>query len=224
MAIRGIRWILGTVLCTVLYAQAASPVEVEITMAKITSLLKQEKYADALPYFARLESSGVALPESFYFYQIQALYKSNDVDGTLAKGDAYFNNFDKSSKYHADIIAMYSEFDLIADKRKQAKAVQALASAAAEEKYSAQMERYKLDYAEYLNTVKTRGGWVEKCRIEEDANLNSCIDKAKKRASGLFGTNWTQFENSRMACSKYNNSSECENKWETVPEPVRPRK
>ena len=45
-------------------------VQVDILMAKITSLIQAQKEVDALPYFAQLEAMDTPKPESFHYYYL----------------------------------------------------------------------------------------------------------------------------------------------------------
>jgi hypothetical protein len=136
-------------------------VQTDIIMGKIIALMKAEKYADAIPYFVQLEGSGVTLPESFYYYQIQALYKTRDVEQTLKKTDAYFARFRRAGKYYGNVVEISSEFGLIADRENARKAGElrkaeevAQARLKLERDRLAQLEREKRWVETSSNTVR----------------------------------------------------------------------
>lgn len=58
-------------------------IQVDATMTKITTLFQANRETEALPYFSQLEAMDTSLPESFYFYYIEALEKSGDKKNAL---------------------------------------------------------------------------------------------------------------------------------------------
>ena len=80
----------------------------DILLSKITSSIKNRKYAEALPGFERLESLGVELPESFYFNYISALEKSGERDEARARALAYLKKHGKAGQYYDKVVEMMS--------------------------------------------------------------------------------------------------------------------
>lgn len=78
--------------------------KIDIIMVKITNAIKEERYKDALPYFNDLERNNSNLPESFYFYQIQSLFKSNLSDEAKDKARDYLKKYGSNAKYYAEVI------------------------------------------------------------------------------------------------------------------------
>lgn len=113
------RIVLGLCLCIAASAWAEplnKEVQVDILMGKITSLLQANKEADALPYFAELETMGTQLPESFYFYYIEALQKSGSKEKTLSRAEDYLNRYGKAGKYYGKVIPIVSSLSIEVEK------------------------------------------------------------------------------------------------------------
>ncbi len=78
----------------------------DLLMQKIVTHIKADRPAEALPYFQRLEQTALPLPESFYFYQMEALEKSGRKADARAKADAYLARTGKKGKYYSKVIAL----------------------------------------------------------------------------------------------------------------------
>lgn len=76
----------------------------DILMGKITDALKANRHAKAVPEFARLEKLGLSLPESFYYYYIEALDKAGRSPEARVRATAYLKSYGKQGKYYANII------------------------------------------------------------------------------------------------------------------------
>lgn len=97
-------------------------VQVDVVMSKITTLLQANKEAEALPYFQQLEAMDTPLPESFYFYYIDALDKSGDANSALSRAEAYLSRYGKKGKYYGKVVAIMSRLSIQADKEAKEKA------------------------------------------------------------------------------------------------------
>ena len=91
------------------YAGMDNSIVSELLLAKITTAVKANKYEEALPHFARLEKMGTPLPESFYYYYIQALAKSNQKLDAKTRATNYLNKYGKKGRYYAEVIALMAE-------------------------------------------------------------------------------------------------------------------
>lgn len=88
----------------------------DIMMSKITTAIKGERHIDALVYFLSLEKHGSNLPESFYFYQIQSLFKASytaGISGSIhealkqavgVKSKEYLKKYGSKGKYYAEVV------------------------------------------------------------------------------------------------------------------------
>lgn len=86
------------------YAGLDRETKIDILMSKITTAFKEERYDDALPYFNFLAKYDNDLPESFYFYQIQSLYKARHSDDAKEKAKDYLKKHGSKGKYYAEVI------------------------------------------------------------------------------------------------------------------------
>jgi len=94
--------------------------QVDLQMAKINTALKANRPADAVPYFAQLESIEPQLkhplPESFYFSYIDTLDKAGDRDNALKRSDAYLNKYGKNAAHYSQVIEIMSRLQMGQDK------------------------------------------------------------------------------------------------------------
>jgi len=201
-------------------AAAESPVNVDITMGKIVTLIKGERWAETLPYFEQIEQSGEKLPESFYYYQIEALYKSGDVDLTLAKVHAYAKRYGKHGKYYAKAISVGSEAGLIADTRAREAKEASDKRAAANALYAEKMRVYENAMVEYRQNDADRDKRVSECVAEVNASLNRCWDKST--VTGILGTEYAKTERKQQWCNERYNSAACDRNIQKVPRPELP--
>jgi hypothetical protein len=127
-------------------------VRVEVTMQKITTLIKAEKYSDSLPYFAELESSGEALPESFHYHYISALDKAGDSDQAHRRAMFYLEQYGRKGRYYKPVVEVVSRLDLKKDgetkKQAEAKAQHDRIFTLANEKYQTDVARYRTEIAQ----------------------------------------------------------------------------
>jgi hypothetical protein len=95
-------------------------VQIDLLMSKITTLLKDDKAAKALPYMAELESMEPSmskpLPESFHFYYIDTLDKAGDRDKALSRANLYLKKFGKKGKNYGRVIDILSRLQIEADR------------------------------------------------------------------------------------------------------------
>src|SRR5690606_7758423 len=127
-------------------APAAPPadIQMDITMEKITSLIKEGREADALPYFAQLEGMNKPLPEAFHFYFIRSLEKAGRSKEALARTHAYFERYGKKGQYYKDIVAAAGRLSIVVEKQDQA----------SKEAYDKAMATYTRDLASYEKAVQ----------------------------------------------------------------------
>ena len=113
-------------LCIAGGAQALDPeMQVDLLMAKINSALKADKPAEALPYYAQLESMGPSLrkplPESFYFSYIETLDKAGDRANAVSRCDAYLSKYGKSAPHYEQVIDIMGRQEVGMDKDSKAR-------------------------------------------------------------------------------------------------------
>ena len=91
-------------------------VQVDLLLAKITSSLKANRAADALPFFAQLEgmesSLTTPLPESFSFYYIDTLEKSGNKAKALSRADIYMDKYGKKGKHYGQVIEIMGRLQM----------------------------------------------------------------------------------------------------------------
>jgi hypothetical protein len=78
----------------------------DLLMEKITNALKEKRSAEALPYFDRLSKTGKPLPESFYYYQLEALEAGGRKTELREYAEAYLKKFGKRGKYYTNVISL----------------------------------------------------------------------------------------------------------------------
>lgn len=93
---------------TVTVQAQESSIKTDILMERITSLIDANKHAQALRYFAELEATGTSLPQSFYYFYIDALDKAGVIDETVQRGEAFLNQYGKKSKYYSQVVSIVS--------------------------------------------------------------------------------------------------------------------
>lgn len=81
----------------------------DLLMARITTALKSKNYHAALPWFKQLEERGENLPESFYYYYIEALSGSGERALARVQMNAYIVKYGKRGKYYAQVIELMSK-------------------------------------------------------------------------------------------------------------------
>lgn len=84
--------------------------QAEILLAKISAALLEGRSGVALSYCATLEKLGPSLrrplPESFYFYQIEALKQSGVKGKALIRGRSYLEKFGKKAPHAMQVAAI----------------------------------------------------------------------------------------------------------------------
>ncbi|WP_326999098.1 hypothetical protein [Comamonas testosteroni] len=80
----------------------------DILLSKITANIADGKFAEALPGFERIERLGAELPESFYFYYIQALDKSDKKDEARTRSLTYLKKYGKAGQYYNQVVEVMS--------------------------------------------------------------------------------------------------------------------
>jgi hypothetical protein len=201
---------------------AERQVNVDITMGKIVSLIKNERWSETLPYFDQIEASGEKIPESFYYYQIEALYKSKNIDTTLAKVDAYMKRYGKRGKYYAKVVEIGSEVSLVADKLAREEKAAADKQAAANAEYEQKMRQYERAMVVYNAAYDERSEKVEQCRKATMIEGNRCYEH--NVVKGILGTDYTATERKQRWCAERYNEKDCDRNFDKVREPVRPSK
>lgn len=103
-------------------ASAAPPadIQMDITMEKITGLIKEGRDADALPYFAQVEALNTPLPEAFYVYYIRSLEKAGRSKEALQRTTAYFDRYARKGQYYKEIVAAASRLSIVVENQDQA--------------------------------------------------------------------------------------------------------
>jgi len=174
----------GDVMRRASLADDANPgLKTDVTMAKITALLKASRYEDALPYFEQLERSQVVLPEFFYYYQIDTLYRTKNVSQTLLKSQAYLEKFGKKGRHYSEVISISAEFEIIADKNRKDLDAELVKKSQAEAAYLVAMRKYNDAYKSYTIRLEKREKTLKACRAEQEESLNHCLALSKKAES-----------------------------------------
>ncbi|PWF49177.1 hypothetical protein [Massilia glaciei] len=91
------------------YAGMDRSIVLELLMTKITNAIKENKHEEALPHFVRLEKLGTPLPESFYYYYIQALAGANQKLDAKTRATNYLTTYGKKGKYYAKVIELLAQ-------------------------------------------------------------------------------------------------------------------
>lgn len=78
-------------------------------MTKILTAIKANRHIDALPIFDYMETYGKSLPESFYYYYIVALDKSNKSKEAKERATAFLKNYGKKSKYYTEVLGILAK-------------------------------------------------------------------------------------------------------------------
>jgi hypothetical protein len=98
-------------------------VQADLLMAKITTAIKAGRAADALPFFAELESMAPSLseplPEGFYYNYIVALKKGGDKANALNRAEAYLDKYGKKGRHYDEVIEIVGRLQVEVDKEKK---------------------------------------------------------------------------------------------------------
>lgn len=81
----------------------------DLLMARILKALKSKEYAAALPAFKEMEKQNSDLPESFYYYYIEALSGMGEKASARVRMDAYVRKYGKSGKYYAKVLELMTQ-------------------------------------------------------------------------------------------------------------------
>lgn len=81
----------------------------DILMTRITSAIKTREYYKALPSFKQLDQMDKNLPESFYYYYIEALASSGKSQDARVRIDAYLQKYGKKGKYYPQVLEVTSK-------------------------------------------------------------------------------------------------------------------
>ncbi len=104
--------LLALVSTTTCAAITDKAVQIDLLMSKITSLIEAKQEAKALPYFSQLEAIETPLPESFYYFYIDALDKSGDSKKALSRSEIYLNAYGKKGKYYSSVLTIYARLSI----------------------------------------------------------------------------------------------------------------
>jgi hypothetical protein len=88
------------------YADYAPDILQDLLLTKIIGLMKAGNSGAALPYFRRLEHTGVAQPQSFYYYRMKALEDTGRRAEARTEAEAYLQRHGKKGEYYAEVIAL----------------------------------------------------------------------------------------------------------------------
>ena len=91
------------------YAGLDDEIKQDLLMTKILTAIKADQYAKALPIFAYMEKQGKPQPESFYYYYIVALDKTDRADAAKARAKTFLQTYGKKSKFYADVLAVLAK-------------------------------------------------------------------------------------------------------------------
>lgn len=79
---------------------------IDLLMAQITQSLRDNKFAEALPYFDRMIRTGTELPESFYYHHAETLWRAGKASTASEKLDQYFARFGTTGESYHKAIAL----------------------------------------------------------------------------------------------------------------------
>ena len=91
------------------YAGLDDEIKQDLLMTKILAAIKADQYSKALPIFAYMEKQGKAQPESFYYYYIVALDKTDRSEAAKARAKTFLQTYGKKSKFYADVLAVLAK-------------------------------------------------------------------------------------------------------------------
>lgn len=100
---------------TVANAQGNPDHEIDIVTGKITTLIKAQRYGEALPYFRELESKGGKLPESFDYYYVDTLARAGESTKAIERAKAYLKKHGSKGKHYPQVIELVGRLELEAD-------------------------------------------------------------------------------------------------------------
>lgn len=90
------------------YGKSSKIVE-DIIMVRITTAIGENKWEEAISSFDELESRGVNLPESFYYYQIDTLMKAGKKELAHQKAERFISNYGDKSSHYARMIEILAQ-------------------------------------------------------------------------------------------------------------------
>lgn len=89
-----------------LYRDFSDDVTIDLLMAKISTAIKSQNYAEALPSFVYLENRIENLPESFWYHYLETASNVNDKEKVRALGTKYIKDYGKKGKYYGKVITL----------------------------------------------------------------------------------------------------------------------
>lgn len=241
--------IVATLACALTFglAHAADPldslppeVQVDALMKRITSAISAGDYKSSLPSFRKLISFNKPLPESFDFYYIEALTKT-DTDDTVVESEErikqYFSKYGKNGAHYQQVVAHSVEVlpkaQAVREREQRRVEAERMATLAKEEEKRMRAEKYRQAMLVYESALAEYQDWesnvlpgrISKCQVERRENWNSCNAVTEKKASG-FWVDWAAVQRQRDFCAdtdRYPDSSNCERDLRrTRKPPVRP--
>lgn len=182
-----IRWIaalLTSSSCMLMNASTATTLETEITMKQIVELMKSERWREALPYFNRLEAKSDELPESFYFYYLQALHNAKETPHVIRRSELYLTKFGANASHRSQVLEFAAAAGLDADRN----------SINVAQYFDALSRNRAANLAEYKLQGETTGkqfiGTAEKPSLGYIADSNGCHHRETKSTGKELYT-WT---------------------------------
>ncbi len=88
------------------FAGYAPDVLQDLLLGKIIGFIKGKQPASALPYFRRLEQTGVAQPQSFFYYRMKALEEVGRKQEARAEAETYLKRHGKKGEFYEEVIAL----------------------------------------------------------------------------------------------------------------------
>jgi len=228
-------------------AHAADPldslppeIQVDVLMKRITDAISSGDYKSSLPSFRKLISFNKPLPESFDFYYIEALAKSDTYDSAVEAEERikqYFSKYGKKGAHYKEVVG--HSVDVLPKahavrEREQARVEAERVSILAREeekrlraeKHKQAMIAYETAFAEYQQwESRVLPGDVSSCESRRRENSDRCEALVKKKASA-FWVDHAAVQRQGAFCSdlrRYPYSHDCEKDLrKATPPPVRP--
>lgn len=172
--------------CTTAMALDKS-IETDVLVLQITTLIKAGKASEALPHFAKLESMGVDLPESFDYHYIDALNTAGEVLRAYERSETYLKRYGKKGKYYSAVVRLFAELAPKKEAINAAEASRAKAADAAQAQYQKELAEYPVKKADYAGKYEALLAEQRSCEEKNKIQSVHCYDiYDNKMSSGRY--------------------------------------
>jgi len=194
-------------------------VQVSILMKQITNAISEGDYKSALPAFRKIQGMNQPLPESFDFYYIEALARTNTDETVLEANERiqrYFSKYGKKGGHYQEVVEHSVQVMPRVEAIQRKIEAERMAAIAREKEKSAQAERYKQAMMVYESDLAKYKQWesdvlpgrISSCKVDREQFFKECYAIADKK-DGFWGSA-VKAQEQREFCGRHRWPSDCE--------------